>query len=378
MKIITETHDNKNFIKLLRNKYKYFKVVVLAYFEQVEKYSNIIDLIKQEVKDVCILTFSECVNNSNLIFPLVKEALTEDVGVIVNFCDEDVVNAVNVVRGKIALITYLTEPNWCVMIPDADYLIVNQSLINKCSTRSIIGCYGKMCSLLFCLVEQAFNSSVLEMAVSGNSLMKIEECMTSLTLITPSILKSEIGKKLLTNTALKVKDFNDGFNHQNSFVFKLSNLVVCINKHKTLTKGEGVMIASVLAFKMFNVLLSSNCLSGTISFNAYERMKNTKQFLKQFSLSEISKSFMCDNNLENHIVNLMKIKDLFKNVFDLYYGMFSKMLKVFTNTYLDKGVSLIKYLSQQILLKAVNLLPEQYSNVSLATFIRDCGLLNKF
>ena len=132
----------------------------------------------------------------------------------------------------------------------------------------------------------------------------------------------------------------------------------------------------IIGFKTLKVVLNADELSKDVGFSYGDRMAFAKRCNDKFSLSSIYRSFVCDDNLGEHIDNFTNIKSSFKTVFETYSGLVSKLVSRFKKLYFDNGVFLKKYMSSSVLLTAVNSLPETYTKCSYSVFLRDVGLMN--
>lgn len=377
MNIISGDDATKKAVQLISKKYKLFKVLVLINTETKSNYLNIINQIEASVKSVVVLEFLKTTTEQNVVSGLIKQQLSEDVGLIINFCSENIFNVAVQVCGQIKTLTFLTEPNINLFLTKSSYLIIDYNLISLSSNKAVANCYGKLCAYAFYLLEEVFNKAVFGLNYGAENLLEIEKVLQNLMLIPGAILKTSMGKTLLTNVCLKLKNLIEINRFNNSFVNTLSNLLMRGSKYKSLTKGEALIISSTLCFKMFNVLVNAKNLSHQHGFNCYTRILNAKRANTNFSFSKVTKSFFCNSELESYISNFFKIKSTFVVVFNTYQAMFKKLLNTFKSLYLDRTVCLNKFLNFNNLLLSVSVVPEQFTHPCLATFIRDVGLLNK-
>lgn len=375
MKIIEDDFAERAILKLI-NKYKLFKVVVLLNEQTKNSCNFIIDKLFTVVKSVQVVTFPNETKEENVITAIITDSLTEDVGCIVNFCDDYVLSLAKNCSKKINIITVLTEPDINLFLLDSNYLVVGKNLICNCSKKSVSNCYGKLCSLLFYLIEQVFNRVVLEVEITTDKLLNLDGVLKQLLLVPYSVLKTNFGKMLLIKFCVKITNNLEFENYNNSYIKKLSNIICKTNKNGLMLEGERLMFSSVILLKEMRVLLSANEIL-PVGFNSYSRIRNYKNHFNKTKLEDIYNSFCLNENINLYANNFFKFKDDFSTVFIQYVKQFEKLLNNFKLLYFDRGYKLSKTVSSQNILLSVNLIPESYNSVSYATFVRDVGLLNK-
>lgn len=378
MDIISGKDASNQALSLISKKYRFFKVLILTPQGGNNAIGSLIEQIIKSVKCAYVLKIPKGAREMGVLKTLIGAQLTDDVGLIVNFCDEAVLNAANEVCGKIKILSFLTEPNLNIVLSNSNFLVIDNNLISNATCKSVANCYGLVCACSFYLMEQVFNRAVFGVNYNAQNLLEVENILQSLVLIPAALLKHGMGKLMLTNICVKLRKYISLTDYNNSYVNTLANSILDVSKYKTLTNGEALIISSVLCFKMFKVLVNSLSLSSQIGFNSYMRIKNHKNLNKNFSFSGVTKSFFCNENLNEYINNFFKIKTSFAVVFNTYENMFNKLLNIFKGLYLDRGICLNKFLIESNLIAAVNAIPEQFSHPCFATFLRDVGLLNKF
>ena len=104
MKIIEDDFAERAILKLI-NKYKLFKVVVLVNEQTKNSCNFIIDKLFTVVKSVQVVTFPNETKEENVITAIITDSLTEDVGCIINFCDDYVLSLAKICSKKINIIT---------------------------------------------------------------------------------------------------------------------------------------------------------------------------------------------------------------------------------------------------------------------------------
>ena len=161
MKIFSGENARAKALKIVCEKYKLFKVVVLVCSETLNNYREIVDCLNETVKSVKVLEFPKMPIQEDVISALIQNELTDDVGIIVNFCDEVVLNVLNKMETQIKTLTFLTEPNFYVLLCESDYFVIDDNLIYKTSNKSVADCYGRVMSLIFYIIEAVFNKAVL-------------------------------------------------------------------------------------------------------------------------------------------------------------------------------------------------------------------------
>ncbi len=376
-----EIYDNKALEKalnLITKRFKYFKVLIVSNLENEKTFENFILNVKASVKSCELITLPNCSTQTKVVKGLILDKLTEDVGLIINLSEIVVMNAIDDCFCKIKVMNVLNAPNFELLTYNCDYVVVDYQIIENCKNKLVASCYGELCASCFYVLEQVFNKAVFQNQIDSIAMIEIETLIKDLSMLPSGVLKGKLGKRILFNMCLKLKNLVDISSLKNGFVVNLAKQIVANSRYKNLQNGEAQMIASVLAFKSLNVLLKSQMLSKNIGANYYVRLNYIKQNSGDFALSKICKSFVCDKYLEEHINNFFKIQNSFLYVFETYFEIMNMMLKTFKKLYFDNGISLNKYMSEQVLIKSINCLPECYDDCSYATFIRDVGLLNKF
>lgn len=375
MKIVRDSLLEGAILKAV-SKYKLFKIVVLINESCEEKYKDIIERLNQEVKDVAVVKFPDNLKEENLVSGLILNSLTEDVGCIVNFCDSFILRIAINCCDNLKIFTVLTEPDINVFLLKPNSLIIADNVILSCNKKTIANSYGKLCSLMFYLVEQVFNCVVLEQKENNKNLLRLDELMQKLTLIPSAVLKSNLGKMKLVDFCVEISGVLSYEKFDNCYVKTLSKTIAKVCSCNSLLEGELLMLSSVIFLKEIDVLLTANNLM-YVGYNSYCRIKNYKQIFASAKLGDIYNSFCADGDVDLYISNFFNIKNELLMVFNQYKMQFEKMLNCFNLMYFDRGYKLGKSISKQNLLLSVNLVPENYKVASYATFIRAVGLLNK-
>ncbi len=378
MKIFSGENARSKALKIVCEKYKLFKVVVLVCSETLNNYREIVDCLNETVKSVKVLEFPKMPIQEDVISVLIQNELTDDVGIIVNFCDEVVLNVLNKMETQIKTLTFLTEPNFYVLLCKSDYFVIDDNLIYKTSNKSVADCYGRVMSLIFYIIEAVFNKVVFNTSINNDVLTEIEFVLQSLTCLPSVILKTNLGKRLLINICLKLKDLISLSQLKNSCVVTLAKNILTNTSCGGLTFGESLIISNNTLINMFSVVSGAMLLSPSVGFNSYLRINNAQKVDGGAKLSAVSESLFTCLNVSQAINNFFQIKTTFSLVFETYQNLTKRLTSVFTNLYYDKGLGLKKYLSSKTLLASVNMLPEQFNYSCFSTFIRDVGLLNRF
>ena len=378
MKVFSGNNAETKAIKMIANKYALFKVLVLVNTEIIGKVQPIINKITEVVKCVKVLDFPKGVVDRCVISSLIRSEFTEDVGLVVNFADENVLEVVNLVCGDIKTMSFLTEPNFCVCLCENNCLVADYNLIGSSSNKAIADCVGKLNALAFYLIENAFNRAVLNVGLEFENVVELESIIEALTTFPSAILKQKLGKVLLTQMCLKLKDLINFSSFKNSCVYKLATIILSSSKYEWLTFGEGLIISNTLLFKMFRVLCGAKTLSSQIGFDYYNCEKRTRKFVKCNGNKFDKFNLFIDEELQLHINNFLIIRLSFLEVLNTYEDVCAINLKHFKNLHNDRGVYLNKYLKERDIVCAVSVLPEQFNVLNFATFIRNAGLLNKF
>lgn len=372
MEIIKGNATSK-LLKLIDKNYKLFKIIVVTDDVKEDKFYDLISKISEKCKVLEIVTVPSGNYSSSVVKGLIDYKMSDDVGAIIVLGDNpNVLECLN--NYQVAIINIITEPYLPLFLYKQDYVVIDEKVISKCSYRDIAKCYSTIASLSFYLLEQVFDKAIFYKEVDNDKLIKIEQLLLDLTMMPSIVVKSTMGKNMLIDICLQLKDvlllsdFNQGF------VYKIANNIIQFSKYKNINLGESLMISNIVSYKMFDVLLSADMLKSNIGFDCEKRINLYKN---NYSLSHISQSFLCDKDISQHIDNFNRVKVAFKAVFITYYEMLVKHIKIFRELYYDKGLSLNKYLNDKVLLTSINCVPETYDNSCFATFIRDVGLLNK-
>lgn len=360
--------------KIIKEKFRYFKVVVIVETTALKVFEDFISNISTIVKSVDMVQIPNKSREYNVILSLVQSKISEDVGLIINLTGVDVTGVVK--TSNIKTMQIINSPSLEVIMQNYDYVLCDYNLLNNCNSRELANCYGQLCSLCFFVLEQVFCKAVYQKSINNQQMLEIEDCIHSLSMIPYGVLKSAVGKELMINLCVKVKHLINILDYEECFVYKLANQVIDKNRGKSINVGEASVIATTIAFKTMNVLLRADRLNHLVGYSYYDRMNFFKQQNSKFSLSQIYKSFICDNSLEEHITNFRGIQRSFIYVFDTYCDIFSHFLKTFKKLYFDNSFQLQKYMSENVLLLAVNSLPESCDKCCYATFVRDVGLMN--
>lgn len=376
MRIIYSKDALEEALKIISKQFKYFKVLIISNTNNDKVFDGFISAVISSVKTYDILELPSGTIETTVVENLILNKLTEDVGLIINLSDFCAMQATTKLINKVKLMYVLNAPSLQVLNYYCDYLVADVNIIENCKLKNVANCYGELCSSCFYVLEQVFEKAVFQKQINGAVMLEIENFIKELSMLPSVVLKNKLGKHILFDMCLKLKTLvGDGLTE--SFVFKLSKQIESYSRYKNLWTGEAQMISSVLAFKSLSVLLQAKTLNQNIRFNYYSRLNFAKQSFSNLTLSKVYQSFVCDNNLSEHINNFLSIQKSFLYVFETYMETMAKLTKTFKKLYYDNGVSLNKYMSEQILIKAVNSVPETYNYCSYATFVRDVGLLNK-
>ena len=361
-------------IDIIEKKYKYFKLLVIKNSDTDNLFGEFLDRIGQKVKNIekiCVPNMSDGLGSAT---DLVNAQITDDVGLIINMatdiCIEDI-HAANIDKMLV-----LDSPNLLLLLKHYDYVVADYNVLSSCNYKKIANCYGQLSSISFYILEQVFCKAVYSNNVDNNKLLALEEVIHSLTQLPTPVLRTGFGKIMLFKLCCRVSELLDYESYMDSFVYRLSSAIINKNRYKNIGFGESCAISMILGFKTLKVVLNANGLSKDVGFSYGDRMAFAKRCNDKFSLSSIYRSFVCDDNLGEHIDNFTNIKSSFKTVFETYSGLVSKLVSRFKKLYFDNGVFLKKYMSSSVLLTAVNSLPETYTKCSYSVFLRDVGLMN--
>ena len=375
MEILLGNAVNK-ILKQIEKQYSLFKTLIVIDDENEEKYYDIVQKLKSKSRKCEIVSMPINVKCKDIISGLINEQYSDDVGAIIVVGSNTSIMKV-VTDYNTTIINIITQPYLPLFMYHQDYLVIDDGIMSGCSYRTMAKCYGIIASLGFYLLEQVFNKAIFYSQIDSEKMIEIEKCLQNLTMLPSLIIKNNLGKHIIVNMCLQLKELITLDDITSSFVFKLANNIVDQSKYKNINMGEALIIASVVGYKMMSVLLSANVLKPNIGFDCEKRIKIYMNN-NDFSLTKISQSFICDEDIESHIDNFNKVKSVFNSAFLTYFDMTSKHIKTFKELYYDRCVILNKFLNEKNLLQAINSIPETYSINCFATFIRDVGLLNKF